>query len=215
MPTVTVGQSAALQNRQNLSQLVSASNTWLEAEIGGPSLEHLEWDVESDERGRDVLVLRVRDVHEGQVTARFSPAELENEHHARTRFHEIQGSLIQVGSFRRSVRALVDNAKAWLGDMESPPACQEETITLKEQRTGEYEVPMLRIWEAGKEIRLEPVACFVVGADGRVDLIGPLDTFKIVLHGTGRWQWVEDRIGRPPRDLDQELFSDLIAAAVK
>jgi len=144
----------------------------------------------------------------------------------------------QVESFRKAVEYLFTEIDSWLAA--SPLKTRREDMQINEEASGAYNIQKLLIEDAaGKKIaELVPVAAFVIGADGRVDLDGKYDKTIIIYaeaggpsfttsitHG-GRtetstislfkgidkkgWYWIEDnRLGRA-HCLDKKLFFDLL-----
>ncbi len=85
---------------------------------------------------------------------------------------------------------------AWLGDLErlydmvagwlaayqdDGVTCERVPSTLEEEYLGRYEVDRLRIRLRGLEARLEPVGANIIGAAGRVDLIGFAGEARLLL----------------------------------
>lgn len=116
------------------------------------------------------------------------------------------------------------------------------SIELNEEISGPYEAPAAAILDAeGKKVaELLPLGAWIIGAEGRVDLVGPLDRTSLVylrrggphidrkeadatghpegrsrplFQGIGRagWYWIEDkRLGRA-HPVTKRLFLDLLA----
>lgn len=116
------------------------------------------------------------------------------------------------------------------------------TIELDEEVPGRYEAPTLTIQDSqGKQLAaLEPVGAWIIGAEGRVDMSGPLNRESLVYMAKGGpqftakatdadksveehttplfrgvneagWYWIER--WRPSRAhrVDEELFMDLLS----
>lgn len=58
---------------------------------------------------------------------------------------------------------------------------QYENKTIFEEYIGEYSVRVLNIELAGRKLKLEPIGTNIIGAKGRIDLIGANGTVKFVL----------------------------------
>ncbi|GHT83015.1 hypothetical protein FACS1894137_03100 [Spirochaetia bacterium] len=73
--------------------------------------------------------------------------------------------------------------KVWMKDYISKNKVQVVTGTKKiyEEFSGEYEVRTLNIVFAGKTVSLNPIGTMLVGAKGRVDLIGKNGTVVLIL----------------------------------
>ncbi|HUY34618.1 MAG TPA: hypothetical protein VMV69_17875 [Pirellulales bacterium] len=66
------------------------------------------------------------------------------------------------------VTKLADDVEAWA--IKRGWWVGRESLTLTEDRIGSYEVPILRLQTPSSRLILEPIARFVMGAEGRVDL---------------------------------------------
>lgn len=60
-------------------------------------------------------------------------------------------------------------------------AFSTETVQLQEELLGRYEAKAARIVLGNRTARLKPIATFIIGARGRVDLVGPRGIVRIVL----------------------------------
>ncbi|HLX60595.1 MAG TPA: hypothetical protein VKX17_04870 [Planctomycetota bacterium] len=130
------------------------------------------WELHKDKWHRSLLTLRLKDRFNGQTTADFAPEELQNESHMSSRFNVLKSALIRVGHWRELLRQLFSTIREWSRELPGTPHFEEDAIELYEERSGRYEVPRLIITSNGQSMRIEPVAAWVVGADGRVDMKG-------------------------------------------
>jgi hypothetical protein len=133
-----------------------------------------------------------------------------------------QVELPEIVEWRERLERLYEKIRGWASEMKPPPTIEERSITLSEIRSGEYEVPQLLLKRDGNELWVRPVARWVIGAEGRVDLSNAEGSYILVYlketpyHNTYKtnveandWFWVQDR---PPWDnfqLDGDLFRGL------
>src|SRR5947209_6644981 len=92
----------------------------------------------------------------------------------------------------RAVEQLVSNVEAWCRANDWPTRRIPKTVT--ESQIGEYTVPALRIQVDLVKLLLEPVARYVAGAAGRVDLYSmpEYDDVAVLFPEEGAWQvWVQ------------------------
>src|SRR5687767_1737532 len=70
---------------------------------------------------------------------------------------------------------------------------EEDTKTIRENELGTYDAPVFRIRTQTSRLVLEPVARYVIGADGRVDLEAwpSLNRIKLIRR-KGEWQIMTD-----------------------
>jgi len=144
----------------------------------------------------------------------------------------------QVESFRKAVEYLFTEIDSWLAA--SPLKTRREDMQINEEASGAYNIQKLLIEDAaGKKIaELVPVAAFVLGADGRVDLDGKYDIARILfiekiepsiamgmtdggrekasgtlffkgIDKTG-WYYIGDALLARAHFVDKELFFDLL-----
>jgi hypothetical protein len=59
---------------------------------------------------------------------------------------------------------------------------------IKEEYIGKYEVPVMRIKLYGKHATLIPVGTLMIGTPGRVDLVGTLESKRIILTGKDEYR---------------------------
>ena len=147
------------------------------------------------------------------------------------------GPFEKINTYRNRVGQLYGQVTTWLTS--TSLKIRQPSTTIAENIYGSYHVQLLEISSAdGKKVAtLEPVGASVIGAEGRVDLVGNRDR-QLILYfeaegpridaadtaGSGTyaahrlfkgvtvagWYWLEDvRLGRA-RQLNQELFKDLL-----
>lgn len=116
---------------------------------------------------------------------------------------------------------------------------ENRVVSLKEEQIAEYDAPSLHISKDGVLLaKLLPVGSKIIGANGRVDVVGRLTRHALLLFldkerafsastipeartrtfsstsmrsrvGGDGWYWIEARIRRPKR-VDESLFLDLL-----
>ena len=144
-----------------------------------------------------------------------------------------------IRDFRQHVNTLYHSVREWL---DSPNlSAKAGSVHLNEEAVGRYEVPLLSILAHGRQIaELRPVGLSIVGARGRVDLVGTFDSIPLLyllqgggaitstvsaggkvldrssrplFHGVQRsgWYWIEDKKVGVARLLDRSLFQEVLA----
>ncbi len=98
----------------------------------------------------------------------------------------------------------------WLG------AATHEGLAIKpyskeiaEERLGTYQAPALEVTFGGIKMRVEPVARFVVGGYGRVDIDSRRGIFKLILDDKGAWLLVRRSLA-DAEPLTESSFSKLV-----
>ena len=116
-----------------------------------------------------------------------------------------------------SCEALISTILEWLQPLESQALLQveQETIPIYEDQLGQYQVPGLKVvFLKSQVLTLRPVGRFVLGAEGRVDLIsGSTPLAMLILNGTDDWEFArrEARYERPHRwEFNRRTFEELL-----
>ena len=149
-----------------------------------------------------------------------------------------------VDEYRRHLGELYEQARGWLS--EAGLDCEEKSMALHEERSGQYDAPRLLIRQLDGEplAELRPIGADILGAEGRVDLHGPLDSRPILYLLTGGptlhpssstesgekpqehtrplfrgidhegWYALADREHKSVRTLNRETFLELLEKAV-
>jgi hypothetical protein len=147
--------------------------------------------------------------------------------------HEISPHL---QSYLSKVKQLLADVQNWVEGSGLDLIRSEATIS--EEEFGTYTVPVLSLSHSGKRVaQVAPVGASVIGANGRVELRGTLETAAILDFNKGGpsmtttisigentetktnyffrgideagWYWI-DRITRKARMMNAELFFDLL-----
>lgn len=112
------------------------------------------------------------------------------------------------------LRALLDQLKKWLEPATREGLKVEEyDRTVREGLLGSYSAPALKLTFGSTEAHIVPVARYVVGGTGRVDVEFPGGRILLIRQGDeGQWTVVpEDRTGKKP--LSEETFSEIVQEA--
>lgn len=211
---MNIHQTATLEQNPAFSALVTQKNDTLSANIDLATGEGT-WELAADQYGRPILRLRLRDQFGGQGTADFVPEELQHEAHLTRRLHSLKAALLYVGQWRDRLQQLFTSIRQWCQQLPGGAFIQEEPLTLREERSGEYEVSRLLIFSGGQTMRVEPVAAWVVGADGRVDLKGlggPL--VLLYVQQDGGWFSLQNQFPMAMSPLTETLFLQLAEACL-
>ena len=147
---------------------------------------------------------------------------------------------IILNTYLSDIKSLYQEISKWIDN--KPLKMKEEEIVVHEKAPGKYKVQKLIIFDDNdnKIAELVPVGAWIIGAKGRIDLVGKLDKVTIVDLEKGGptlatsiteggkkeenktkylykvvdhegWYWIEDtRLGRIYA-LDQKLFFELLA----
>ncbi len=217
MKPENVTYSAELEKDSDLKAKVAQASNWLQDVITKNDVTAA-WDYGQDERGRELISLELRDSFQGEVHLDFATTELDDVYreHVKGRFYEASGALVLVGTFRSSLDDLIHDVQDWLKDLPERPFVEMYKKELNERRSGKYSASCLRIGFKGNELRLEPVAAFVIpaGFNGRVDLIEPDDRRVLMLQGTHDWQWVIEGLVPRLEPVTKDNFLEVVKEAV-
>lgn len=184
-------QTPALQADAANSQLVTP--TYAAAQAAFSPTANGVWERTLDGQGRVVLRLRIAD-QGAEASADFAPEELANPAHLAKRLASLQSAVVRVGHWRGRLETLFAQIRAWAATLPGGAAVVTEAPrTVREERSGEYTVSELLLHRGGAEMRVVPIAAWVVGANGRVDLLGAGGPFVLIHDETDGWQYVRER----------------------
>lgn len=109
------------------------------------------------------------------------------------------------------LRDLMDAIKSWAEQRRWFVEEQEKTV--EEDRIGRYMVPTLFIQAPGGKIHVEPIACDIIGAQGRVDVeaFPSLKRLLLVLV-EGEWKIETDSRIDWPEPWSEQAFARLVDA---
>jgi len=84
-----------------------------------------------------------------------------------------------------------------------------------EELLGPYTVNAWTVTIGGRRVVFDPIATYVVGSFGRVDVVGPAASFKLIREkDDGHWSLVDPSDPRLAIPLTKEVFEKVILAAI-
>lgn len=86
---------------------------------------------------------------------------------------------------------------------------------IKEERLGTYKVPELILNISGETVRFSPKGRNIIGAKGRVDLVGDMDAMTLVLEPSGQWSVVLSRAPRNVAALDGKTLAEALRRVMR
>ena len=89
----------------------------------------------------------------------------------------------------------------------------EKEIT--EEHLGTYRAPELVLNISGEIVRFSPKGRNIIGAKGRVDLVGELDAMTLVLEPEGHWNVVLSRVPRQVAALDSQTLTEALRRVMR
>jgi hypothetical protein len=214
---VQITLDPSLQNDADLSAAVAARNPLLESIING-SAAQAEWRRGTNWKGQPAVLLRLLDPSGARAGADFLPVEFKNDQQLGERLRELKEAILKVHHWRIAVEKLFTAFRAWCDRLPKkerrgatyPVLVLGETIRVAEGLSGEYDISQLVVKRIST-VRITPVAAWVVGWDGRVDLIGPGDRSNLLYRqGAGRWYHVPNDLPYRELPLTEALFLDLV-----
>ncbi|AFM26902.1 hypothetical protein [Desulfomonile tiedjei] len=144
----------------------------------------------------------------------------------------------RLDKFREALSELYNSVEHWV--VERDLLARREEVQIVEPKPGKYPVEKLTITDTDQTVIAEliPSGAWIIGADGRVDLNGSVETEILVYWETGApvinsmeqgkpstkgkswrlfkgadrqgWYWIEDRVRSRAHILTKELFFDLL-----
>lgn len=86
---------------------------------------------------------------------------------------------------------------------------------IKEEYLGTYRIPELTLDINGETVRFSPKGRNIIGARGRVDLVGDLDAMTLVLEPEGHWSVVLSRVPRRVVSLDRKTLAEALRRVMR
>jgi hypothetical protein len=86
---------------------------------------------------------------------------------------------------------------------------------IKEEYLGTYQVPELILDISGETVRFSPKGRNIIGARGRVDLVGDLDAMTLLLEPEGHWSVVLSRVPRQVVSLDGKTLAEALRRVMR
>jgi hypothetical protein len=86
---------------------------------------------------------------------------------------------------------------------------------IKEEYLGRYRVPELILDISGQTVRFSPKGRNIIGAKGRVDLVGELDAMTLILEPAGHWSVVVSRVPRHVVSLDRRALAEALPRVMR
>lgn len=110
-----------------------------------------------------------------------------------------------------AVERIVSEAESWGRNRGWWVEREMKNVSDDDDRIGAYRVPMLRIQTANSRLVLEPIARYVVGGKGRVDLaVFPSYHNVAIVRRDDGW-WLAGDKGSSPAPWSEEAFVQLAA----
>ncbi len=86
---------------------------------------------------------------------------------------------------------------------------------IEEEYLGTYKVPELILDINGEKVRFSPKGRNIIGAKGRVDLVGDLDSITLILEPEGHWSIVLSRVPRHVVVLDAITLAEVLKRVMR
>lgn len=118
--------------------------------------------------------------------------------------------------WQRSIEDLIGTIESWVSPAISEGLkVQRDEVQIEEEDLGKYKLPALKMRFDGIRVEVKPVARFVLGAQGRVDIVSPLGVFYLLrfenadAEGGVEWYLVRDRL-EDKKPLTKQVFEELL-----
>lgn len=204
--------SPKLQADLELSSAVAGKRQVVESIIDIPTAD-AEWTRATNVRGNTGAMLHLRDRSGAESSAGFLPEDFGDETRFESRLRGLKDALLKVGTWRRAVDRLLTALRPWCESLPGSPAVRREPVRVVEAQSGDYESALLTLTRAGRTVRVCPIAAWVLGFDGQVNIVGANYRGALYYKRTGN-EWVHVPDGLPYRELPltESLFHDVVEA---
>jgi hypothetical protein len=210
---VKITQDATVLTDPVLSATLAEKDRLLESIINGSAAEAV-WQLDGGD-GRPGLNLYLRDQSGKRGSATFEPFELKSESVLAARLGTLGDALRKVGEWRRAVESLFARIRPWCASLPGNPHMTDGSTTVAEEQSGWYDVPELTVVRGRATLTITPVAAWVVGADGQVNMTGPGDRAVLeYTRATDSWYHVPNYLPYRELPLTESLFRELAEACL-
>lgn len=123
----------------------------------------------------------------------------------------------RLGRWRLALGELGIKIRRWLDEPAKKRLVEVLTFekTISEERLGSYQVKGWIVALGGRQVIFDPVATYVVGAFGRVDIVGPAAKFTLLREkDDGHWSLVNPSDPRRFEPLTKDVFERTLLAAL-
>ncbi len=208
-----ITQDVTVQIDPTLSAALTDKNRLLQTTID-PTVTNAVWQFNGEE-GRPGLNLYLSDQTGSRSSATIPPLVLRNEVELMLRLHKLNKAIRRVRDWRHTVAVLFATLRPWCIALPGNPCVQEGSGMVIEDMSGGYDVPELMVIRGNTAMVITPVGAWVLGADGRVDMLGP--NYRAVLQytrATDQWYHVPDAAPYRELPLTEPLFRELAEACL-
>lgn len=208
-----ITQDATVQADPTLSAAVAEKDRLLETAINGAAAQAT-WELNCEGRWPN-LTLRLRDRTGSRSSATFPAVLLKNEDELTSRLGSLKAALLKVAEWRKAVAAFFGTIHPWCESLPGNPVVTEEPIRVVEGPSGEYEATQFVVAVNNQEFRIRPVAAWVVGFDGMVEVAGPADRAMLYYtRATDSWCHIPNYLPYRELPLTESLFRELVEACL-
>ena len=121
-----------------------------------------------------------------------------------------------IEEWKAEVGQFLSRAETWLNEMDIPFQIERRPITINEQRSGPYDTEEMVVVTSLHHLTVKPIARWVGGGRGRVDLLGGGGRFIFIDdRERGGWNYLAERPIGHLYPLDGDLFRLLVASCLE
>ena len=115
-----------------------------------------------------------------------------------------------VNDWQERVSQLLSLFEKWLEPMvkENLVAIERNTIEMTEDPLGTYEIKVMDVTAGSARVNIVPIARYVVGASGRVDLVRGHNKTMLILTEDNKWVFAYRDDGLQTEPLTEDSFSE-------
>ena len=116
-----------------------------------------------------------------------------------------------------SVTKLYSDINEWLEPFKAQKLINVEkskVIKITEEYIGTYEIPRLDIYVGNEIVSLTPKGTLILGANGRIDMIGPKAEIMLIEPEWGEWQFAKRTPKLETWEINEKSFKSFIQKLV-
>ena len=110
-----------------------------------------------------------------------------------------------------SVNSLYDEISKWLSPLKKEVKINKTTVEISEDHIDTYKIDILHLFIGKDKVSFIPKGTLIIGANGRIDVLGPKGSQMLVLNKENIWEIVSRRTVKPEfKPFSEESFLDTL-----
>jgi hypothetical protein len=110
-----------------------------------------------------------------------------------------------------SINSLYNEVTKWLSPLKKEVKIHKTSVAITEDHIGTYEIDILHLLIGKDKVSFIPKGTLIIGANGRIEVLGPKSSQTLILNKENTWEIVSRRTPKPEfRSFTEESFLDIL-----